>query len=372
MAGDVIKRIIVIVCLLGTVFSSTGQGLQLPGTGALIGPITLDSLTHYMNIHTDIRLTFNAGKISGSRPVRFPGRTYNLNGLLAHIQKSTGLTWSLYGKHVIFRDMPHKVREKVHEIRYPVVRKKQVQPEKIPIDTPMVIRRTSTISLVGLVKIDIIKNNPISIDPKLRRRNSIPVQPENKPLTAGAPSFSSKWLLHAGVFANEVFYVNGGIEAGIKPVSLLFSVGSNFHVTTWHIGLQSGALFRLPPWHISYHVTVGYSPLSTGILVDSGLQRKILFNVKGQLYDLGFTAYKRHGKHWLFKVGAEYRLLRTSYYKDGALTTPGRYFPQGQNPDKTLYLLRPPLKFVNTFDRNTSTNIKFWPGISIGIYYNFL
>jgi hypothetical protein len=164
-------------------------------------------------------------------------------------------------------------------------------------------------------------------------------------------------------------YVNGGIEAGIKPISLLFSVGSNFHVTTWHIGLQSGAIFR--PWHIPMHVTAGYSPLSAFTNVDSGLS-KIRFNVKGQLYGLGIAAYHRHGKHWLFKAGVECRLLRTSYYKDGKPTAPERYFTQDQDPDKTLYLLHPPLKFVNTFDRSSATNIKWWPAISIGIYYDFL
>lgn len=368
MAGVVTKRILAIACLLGTVFFSAAQGQLLRGTGALIGPISLDSLTHYMNIHTDIRLTFNAGKISGRRPVRFPGRTYDLNGLLAHIQKNTGLTWSLYGKHVIFREDHHKIPP-------PIIRKKPAPPKKTGVDTPVIIRQKNTGPPVNLAIIDTIKRGPVSIDTRTRTRihvrTTIPA-PENGPAKTVAPSSSSKWLLHAGVFANEVFYVNGGIEAGIKPVSLLFSVGSNFHVTTWHIGLQSGNLFKHLPERMSFHITAGYSPLSAVINVDSGLQHTTHFNVKGQLYDLGFTAYSRHGKHWLFKAGIEWRLLKTSYYIDGTLTSPARYFSQGQNPDKTLYLLRPPLKFVNTFDRNSGSNIKFWPGISIGVYYNFL
>lgn len=367
MAGVVTKRII-IACLLGAVlfFPGQGQGQQLPGTGALIGVITLDSLTHFMNIHTDIRLTFNAGKINGRRSVRFPGRAYDLNGLLAHIQKSTGLTWSIYEKHVIFRDAPHRTRPTA-------IRKKTIMPRKVADDTPAaVVHPKSATSSVSLAPI-IPSASPISAKiptSSSYRSTNIASLPSSQSTNIERPS-SSKWLVHAGVFANEVMYVNGGIEAGIKPLSLLFSIGSNFHVTTWHIGLQSGALFRLPPWHISYHVTAGYSPLSAFTNVDSG-RSQIRFNVKGQLYDLGIAAYNRHGKHWLFKVGVEWRLLRTSYYKDGKLTAPEQYFAQGQDPDKTLYLLHPPLKIVNTFDRNSSTNIKVWPGISIGIYYDFL
>lgn len=356
------KQIVAIACLLGAIlfFPGQGQGQQLPVTGALIGAITLDSLTHFMNIHTDIRLTFNAGKINGRRSVRFPGRAYDPNSLLAHIQKSTGLTWSLYGKHVIFRDAPHRTQP-------PVMRKKPATPEKLTADTTVNVHQKRSISPVIPATADTIKRKPVSID---ARRKMLPVPLQTTvPEPGGVARSSSKWLLHAGIFSNEVMYVNGGIEAGVKPISLLFSVGSNFHVTTWHIGLQSGAIFR--SWHIPVHVTAGYSPLSAITNVDSGLS-KIHFNVKGQLFDLGLTAYVPLGKHWLLKAGAEMRLLRTSYYKDDTLTAPGRYFTQGQDPDKTLYLLRPPLKFVNSFDGNSSTNIKIWPGISLGICYNFL
>jgi len=83
---------------------------------------------------------------------------------------------------------------------------------------------------------------------------------------------TSRWHLQAGLFANEVFYANAGIEAGIKPIHLLFSVGSNFHVTTWHLGLGTGG-YR---WgrYFFYQFTAGYSPLRTTIGIDSG-QHKI-------------------------------------------------------------------------------------------------
>jgi len=350
MAKGVNKRLIILY-LLGTI-GITGKAQPLTWkTAVLTGAITLDSLTRYMNIHTDIRLTFNSGKVHGGRTVLFPGKTYDVNGLLLYIQQHTGLTWTLIGKHVIFRDDPHKMRA-------PAARKKPA-PRVIGVHT-------------RLARIDTTKREAVTIDTRIREK-SLPLVQSSPPKENQAPEkkpVPSKWILRAGAFASEVLYTNAGIEAGIKPVSLLFSVGSNFHLTTWHIGLQSGAI-RLWPWKIPVHITAGYSPLSATIKVDSGVQQTISFTAKGQLYDLGVTAYQRHGKHWLFKVSLDTRLLKTSYYKNGTLTAPGRYFPLTEDPDKILYLLRPPLKFVNTFDRNSATNIKLWPGISIGFYYSF-
>ena len=368
MARAVNKRI-VIVCLLWAV-SAIGRG-QAPAwkTAVLTGAITLDSLTHYMNIYTDIRLTFNSGKINGSRAVLFPGKTYDVNSLLIYIQEHTGLTWSLYGKHVIFRDDPRK-KAPVSVVRKKPVPKPALRPKRA-METPKVVRQSRAGMHVELVRVDTIKRNIVTIDTRVKKKNLSLVQDssskENTTLGKG-PSLSN-WVLHAGVFANEVFYTNVGIEAGIKPISLLFSVGSNFHVTTWHIGLLSGALKigKLP-----VHLTAGYSPLSAKANgIDSGLQSKVNITVKGQLYDLGLATYHRHGKHWLFKISLDTRLLKTTYYRDGSPIMPGRYFLQGQDPDKTLYLVRPPLKYSNTFDRSSSTNVKIWPGITIGFYYNF-
>lgn len=363
----------VISCLAGGI-SFSGYAQPVPLKAIFTGPITLDSITHYMNIHTDIRLTFNSGKIKGGRAVVFPGRRYDVNGLLEHIQRKTGLSYSFYGKHVIFRDHPQKAA-------MAVVRKKRAYRGNKELQQPKMVPRASVGSHIGLARTDTITRHAVRIDTGIRKRSSIAIKRSvlrgiQPPGTSAVQSSSanetpppqdSKWILRTGVFANEVFYVNGGIEAGIRPVSLLFSVGSNFHVNSWHIGLSSAAFkYR----GVRIHVTAGYSPLKTTFGIDSGLQT-INVTAKGQWYDLGLAAYIQQGKHWLIKAGVSCNLLRTSYYKDGALTTAGRYFMQHQNPDKLLYLLRPPLKFVNTYDRNSSSNIKLWPGLSLGLYYSF-
>jgi hypothetical protein len=175
-------------------------------------------------------------------------------------------------------------------------------------------------------------------------------------------------LLRTGSFANEALYVNAGIEAGIRPVYLLFSAGSNFHVTSWHIGLGTTA-FTLSD--VPIHFTAAYSPLHTSINPDSG-QRSNSVVVKGQQYDLGISGYIHTGQNWGFKAGISWNLLRTGYYENGIPVTPGKYAYTGQNLDKLFYLLRPPLKVVNTFNVNSSSNIKMWPGISIGFFYSLL
>jgi hypothetical protein len=161
--------------------------------------------------------------------------------------------------------------------------------------------------------------------------------------------------------------VNPAIEAGIRPIHLLLSWGSNFHVNGWRIGL--GSIIANKPDQ-QWQVMATFCPLRTTYNIDSG-STVLHFIVKGQLYNAGGNWCKRiDNTHWLFKIGAGLNLLHTTYYKDGVATSPAHYFTSTENPDTKLYLVRPPWMISNTYNKNATDNNKIWIGLSVGFYYD--
>lgn len=400
-----------------TGFAQSGGG-ALPATHWKVqfqGDITLDSLTSYIHHHTDIRFSFNSRKIKGTRTVAFQKDAYGLAGLLQHIRKSTGLYYFSYGRHIIFQDNPpshpqasgnhtkpsdpRSIPSDLHQAghataahlsgRYPADLHQAGHPTALhpAIPHPVNLHPADLHSPPSASELSVFAHTPpptkapvlpvVSLVGHLYSLSSAtkaalttpkatPSTPKAAPASTKAPS-AIDWHLQTGLFASETIYVNPAIEAGINPIHLLLSWGSNFHVNGWRIGL--GSIIANKPDQ-QWQVMATFCPLTTTYNIDSG-SSALPFTVKGQLYNAGLNWCKRIGNtHWLFKIGASLNLLHTVYYKDGVPTAPARYFTSAENPDTKLYLVHPPWMISNTYNKNATDNNKIWLGLSVGFYYD--
>ena len=342
--------------LVGWILTAHAIGLAQgrPWRVTFTTAITLDSLTHYMNLHSDVRFTFNSHRVNGKRIIPFIGVPYDLNGLLRQIKKTTGLEYVFFGRYIIFRDRVKTARPPPGTAhRRPPAGHPENTPNRAGTDTPRIREDTSAVSLGPSVTEG--ATQPTSFKPL---RVSAPVERPHRPLP---------WHLQGGIFGSDALYTNVAVEAGLQPLHVVFSGGTNFRVGGWRIGLGSVIVER--PGTV-WQLVAGFSPLNKATrFLDSG--QSINVTLRGQLYDAGIEWCKRIGTHWLIKAAAGPSLLQTTYYKGGVKTALTPYLRPGQNPDQVIYLLRPPLTIINRPGNNDSENTKVWIGATVGIYYEF-
>jgi hypothetical protein len=356
------------------------------------GKVSLDSLTRYVHHHSDIRFSFNSRKIKGDRLIVFSKGSYDLKALLQHIKRGTGLYFFVYGRHVIFQDEPRKTAIRTSPSGTPPSEGRPqpllaVKPARHPstvvprpsafvtqhpsasVRQPSLIVRPPFSNVHSSSPQSPFTHPPVAPRParvRDKRPNYSRAADKAANTSTRGPSTSIDWHLQTGFFASEVMYVNPAIEAGIKPIHLLLSYGSNFHVQGWRIGL--GSVIADNP-NRQWQLMATYSPLQHSQVIDSGAH-PINFTIKGQLYSAEIAWCKHIDPHWLFKVSASLNFLHSTYYKDGVPTAPLSFFSSTENPDTKAWLVRPPWMLRNTFDAHTTSNNKVWVGLSVGIYFD--
>lgn len=342
----VTKRILLFffVCLFFSPYRSAAQTTGI----YLSGRITLDSLTHYLNLHSKIRLTYDARKIPGARPIYFPPRYYTTNALLARINTAGQLKFLFLGDHII-------LSKPLMPARLPATKKTE--------HSPVVLKKATTTRGPIVTKdtlLPAIHVRPIHIPPRPINTTSSHTPSTHLP----PPAFQH---LQLELTANEVFYGNITAEAGWSFLHVVAGAGITPHHLSWTAGLGSVIADNDDQ---QLQVRLLYSPLrASGTLIDT--TNRNAFTVKGQSFRFELLWCKKLNGHWLFKAGPGLGLLRTTYYLQGSPTAPYGYFPAPENADKLLYLVKPPLLIYNGYSATTSRNYKLWPGISVTICYTF-
>jgi hypothetical protein len=177
---------------------------------------------------------------------------------------------------------------------------------------------------------------------------------------------SFPWHLQAGFFTSETLYGNLRVEAGVTPIHLIVSYGTDLSRHAWQFGL--GSVISKNE-NRQWQIFATYSRLRASYYTDTfGISK--MYVVKGSWYVAGGNYCTRLSDHWLLKAGASVNLLKTSYWLDGQLSNAVNLLPSAGNPDSRYRLLHPPYYLINTFDRNNPVNYKIWIGLSVGIYYS--
>lgn len=186
------------------------------------------------------------------------------------------------------------------------------------------------------------------------------------PLASGTknsgPLFSFKPYAAAGLVADESFYVNPTIQAGLPFLYVIGSWSTNFSFSMLRYG--AGTSVRLSDnWRLHAQVT-------TGRMEAAGYDSLgfIPVTVKAQLHKLSLVAEKQIGYHWRLQFGAALNSLQTTYYRNG------KQAPLTKEENEALASIKyfkPPYTISNNFSPDASRSNKLWIGFQAGIFYRF-
>ena len=347
----------------------------------LSGPVSLDSLTSYLNRHSHYRLTFDAQKVKGSMMIRLSPGVYDMPRLLTKIRSSTGLSVIFHGDHIILRPTPalsspaehaQSTAKNTHDASaLPSGRSFEASPPFATIQSfptrPSFVTSQSFATSPPFATVHAGPGSIVYVPlPGQQSADTPAAIKATRPRTVKGNQAWSRYL-QAGFSANEVLYLNAGVEAGFRVLHLLVSGGASWHTQVWGIGLGSVVA---GDDHHQYEVKVQYFPMKIDYIMDSSGGVPELLTVKGQLLRGDLLWDKRLGNAWLLKAGPDVSLLRTHYYVQGTPAELGIYTTSTENLDKQFYLLKPPDLLHNSFSRYSPANTKWWIGLSIGLYYD--
>lgn len=354
----------------------------------LSGPVSLDSLSRYVHQHSIFRFSFNSRKIRGERRIFFPRGKYTLSRLLQRVRQTTGLYYRRYKEHVIFQDNrpPGWVSAGEGKVQGVGQGSKEGvkgkggggQEDKKIGNGPTqdgggsgkdgVEGKMGEDGKTGNGKVQVGKmGNEKASDERGEKKVQDEGRGDKMARDGKIKNSKGRWHLQTGLFASETLYGNLRVEAGLKPIHLIFSYGTDFTIHAWQVGL--GSVIHKSE-SSQWQLFALYSRLKVTYPTDTFSMIGKIYQVKGDWYMAGVNFCMRMSGHWLLKAGASLNLLKTSYWLDGQLSNAVNIAPSNENPDTRYRLLRPPYYLINTFDKNNPVNYKAWIGLSLGIYYS--
>lgn len=176
------------------------------------------------------------------------------------------------------------------------------------------------------------------------------------------PLFSFKPYAAAGLLADESFYINPTIQAGLPFLYAIGSRSTNFSFSMLRYG--AGTSVRLSDnWRLHAQATIGR--IEAAGYDSLGF---IPVTVKAQLHKLSLVAEKQIGHHWRLQFGAALNNLQTTYYRHG------KQAPLNKEENEALANIKyfkPPYTISNNFSPGASRSNKLWIGFQAGILYRF-
>ena len=348
---DVINKVFPAVLLLMTAgisaYGQTGSSLQQK----IIVPvesIRFDSLLHLISKQSGVKFSLNARKFPPSRIIHVKKGSQRVAQLLADIKARTGIYYTLLGSHIILADNPPHKKE---EVVPPVVHyHKKISPAK-----PAAIVPIEFHSLAGVFRSNDTPSIHIHAIPPRKLLQVI-----NKPVSAGKSRVELPLFVKAGVTAEEFFYINTGVQAGLPFLYAITSYNSNFKYSNFRYGL--GTSIRLADaWRMHLMVTTGNRIKQA---FDSTSMNRL---VKMRLNKAAIVAERTFNSRFTLQLGLSFNNLQTKYYLNGEeapLT-----FPE-ETADKRFNFLKPPYAISSNYSPLSSSYRKLWIGLQAGLYYN--
>lgn len=372
-----------------------------------VADMRLDALLTLVSKQAGIRFSVNTRKFPTSRTVHVKKGTQSLLKLLTGLREHTGIDYRVLGGHIIFVDAPALIIKRsvpavvkqervIPPARFVIIPVSAVATKQAGTISDTVKKDTSYLTLQAIASSPVLQRYdssgvrsgfglPVVTDTPAAKQLIIvtPVKQPRKPFSAtvssllqnlktgngstpvaggakrNGPVFALKPYAAAGMVADESFYVNPTIQAGLPFLYLVGSWSTNFSFSMLRYG--AGTSVRLSDnWRLHLQGTTGVMEANYDSL------EFIPKTVKAQLHKLALVGEKQIGNHWRLQFGAALNSLQTTYYTDGKPTALGK---QESEALANVKYFKPPYTINNNFSPDASRSNKLWIGFQIGIFY---
>jgi hypothetical protein len=334
-----------------------------------VADMRLDALLALVSKQAGIRFSVNTRKFPTSRTVQVKKGAQSLLRLLTDLREHTGIDYRVLGGHIIFVDAPALIGTK--KIPAVVKQERLIPPARfviIPV-SPVATKQAGAIFFApDTIKKDTGYPRQLVTTPTLapQRYDASGVRNGSTPIAGGAkrngPVFAWKPYAAAGMVADESFYVNPTIQAGLPFLYLVGSWSTNFSFSVLRYG--AGASISLSDnWRLHLQGTTGRMETNYDSL--NVIQKK----VNAQLHKLALVGEKQVGHYWRLQFGAALNSLQTSYYTNGKSTGLGK---QESEALANVKYFKPPYTISNNFSPDASRSNKLWIGFQVGIFYRLI
>lgn len=357
--------------------------------------LTLSVLLKEISQQSKLRYSVNAAEV-GHKKIKFkPGR-YTLRYILSEIRKQACLTSNITGDHIIFvKVLPPGAKKECPQKQ--ATQQGKPAPAKIAKDQepPALKAKDSTAHAKAaggkdplLAKKDSFfttgeKNIPVrdsALDPKQPTvstlqpvvKDTIPLMKENgeklsdkqatgddTPGGSGNASRRGSLLfspfIKTGFAAEELFYANAVVKAGIPLLHAVGHASTNFSSVWLRYGLGS-SFFVSPESAVFLEASWGQKKKSFMAINDS--MEPYALPVKQQFLQIGAGWERSIDANWSITVRAHYSRLTTtesSQHKSDGVSS-------------KWYIVKPPYTIHNSTSTNRS--VDGWLGVQLGIHYS--
>jgi hypothetical protein len=163
-----------------------------------------------------------------------------------------------------------------------------------------------------------------------------------------------------GLAADDVFYANAMVQAGIPYVYGIVGYGSSFKLLGFRYGL--GASLPLSnKWRLHLQVT-------TGRLASQFDSLSIHWQFKTQLHRAGVMAEVNAGNNLSIQFGPVLNIMKLRFYSNGNNTAPGLTRAMA---DEKFNLIQPIYTLSDNYSVTSANSTKLWVGLQISFLYRF-
>lgn len=382
-------------------------------------PYTLHTLTRELQRQSGITFSYNAFTINPDRKIRLKKDRMTVREILSLIKRKTGVGYKLVsGSHIIYTPpgpRGRKRRATTTKTKHPLPQQEGEEngSQEEAVATTTAMARDSAAGLQIVVVGDSTtaagyyisgggggggayggNNNQkypvtvISDDDEWEDPYSDLDYPSGGGLgislgQSAAATFVKNNILLAGVLsADETYYFNPGIRAGLDFLYGTIAYHATGPYPQWRYGLGTSASIA-PDWRIHLAFNTGQSirqnynilsfdttiNQSDSVLVPVITEHNTPLVVQSKLVRFILSAEWNAGGNFHLGAGITFNHLHTQYFSNGLPVTLSDILPIGYDADKKYKTLNPPYILSNTYSGNKFSNTKIWLGFQVTLVY---
>ncbi|HTH55029.1 MAG TPA: hypothetical protein VL728_03235 [Cyclobacteriaceae bacterium] len=360
----------------------------------------LDSLLKKVSKQTGLVFSYNSRKINPSLLLSFTTREKTLKEILSIIKEKTGLDYLLADNHIVLKSVK---RVEAIAVKPSTVKEEQADISKAAPPPVNNAARTNTQDSIANHKTsnvgedstaiptvdseigisDSIKKQELSSDSTKRQlptssprpsaaKEDSAVQKSKKPSPVKSEKSKARMPLQmkVGIGADETTYLGSTLQLGVPALYGTISYKTDFVVGLFSYGLGTSIKVN-ETWRVNLYGNTGnvsrsYDSLTYTFVDSTIVARHRIIVAKGTLIRVGISVEKKINSRLSIQGGIQYNSLTTKYSLNGIPIPIG---PYGSNADKEIYALAPPYSLSNSYGPSTTSNVKSWLGVQVGLFY---
>ena len=324
--------------------------------------LRFDFLLNLATKQTGIKFSLNTQKFRPSKIIHVRKGIQSVDEILSEIKKSTGISYTFLGDHIIFIDKP--------PLNIVVTNTVLTAKKRTDNDLPSShVPHTSIPHLVSIAHtekylpgegIDSIKTYQANgaktnlPPPTSRRKRS------NRQTTPFLPGFFAE----TGLTSDETFYINPSIQAGWPFLYGIAQWSTNFNVSGLRYGV-GGSLRLTDKWRLGLVATTGAYSKDYPIGLTSF---PIPITVKTSLQKTGILAEMKISHNIQMQFGPILNILSTKYYNSLGILTP--LFINESDVNSHYQYIKPIYTIRDTYSSLSAQNTRIWIGSQVNFFYN--